>query len=75
MNMTAEEIRNRGLKVLRKELGQAGMIRFLQQFSLGRGDYARERHALTDRLSENEVLAGVARVEKRLRSRKVKISK
>jgi hypothetical protein len=72
MNMTAEEIRTRGLRVLRKELGQTGMVRFLQQFSLGHGDYARERRVLADRLSEKEVLAGIARAEKRLRPRKTR---
>jgi hypothetical protein len=36
---------------LRRELGPAGMIRFLQQFETGRGDYARERHAWVDKTS------------------------
>lgn len=42
--MSMEEIRQRGIDVLAKELGPNGMIRFLQQFETGRGDYTAERH-------------------------------
>ena len=51
MTLTTEEIRTRGLRALRDELGQAGMIRFLQQFETGTGDWARDRHAWVDRTS------------------------
>ena len=44
--MTPEEIRLRGLEVLSRELGPSGLIRFLQQFEIGRGDYSKERHTL-----------------------------
>jgi hypothetical protein len=57
MVRTLEEIRQRGLSALRKELGRAGMIRFLQQFENGSGDYARERHAWVDRVSLDELLS------------------
>jgi hypothetical protein len=50
-----EEIRRRGLGALRRELGRAGMIRFLQQFEPGAGDYAKERHAWVDRMSLKEL--------------------
>lgn len=43
MAMTAEQIRTRGLAVLRKELGAAGLIRFLQQVGAGSGDYTKQR--------------------------------
>jgi len=43
-DMTLEEIRRAGLDVLSRELGPVGMIRFLQQFETGRGDYTAERH-------------------------------
>jgi hypothetical protein len=48
MAMTLEEIRQAGLEALRERLGRAGMIRFLQQFEIGQGDYARERHKWVD---------------------------
>ncbi len=41
MTLTLEQIRRRGLAALRRELGKAGTIRFLQQFETGSGDYAR----------------------------------
>jgi hypothetical protein len=57
MTMTLEQIRREGLEALRERLGRAGMVRFLQQFELGHGDYARERHAWVDRISLDEVRA------------------
>ena len=41
--MTPVEIRSRGLKALAETLGPVGMVRFLQQFDTGSGDYTRER--------------------------------
>lgn len=43
--MTLEQIRTEGLKALDRHLGPDGMIRFLQQFEKGRGNYTKERHA------------------------------
>src|SRR5262245_2917835 len=40
MTLTHEEIREQGLDALRRRSGRAGMVRFLQQFSDGKGDYA-----------------------------------
>ena len=42
--MTLNEIRQKGLEVLSRELGPVGMIRFMQQFETGSGDYSLERH-------------------------------
>ena len=42
--MTLEQIRLTGLKALSRELGPVGMVRFLQQFETGQGDYTTERH-------------------------------
>lgn len=36
-------LRELGLKALAKALGPVGMVRFLQQFETGAGDYTRER--------------------------------
>lgn len=46
--MTDEEIRARALEILARELGPAGLIRFLQQFDKGHGDYSAERHEWVD---------------------------
>ncbi len=48
MHQTLDEIRREGLAALRERLGRAGLIRFLQQFELGSGNYARERHGWVD---------------------------
>jgi len=46
--MTLEEIRTAGLEALERELGTVGMVRFLQLFRPGRGDYTEERHQWLD---------------------------
>ena len=60
MRRTADEIQRLGLEALREKLGRAGMVRFLQQFEAGSGDYAHERHHWVDRtsLEQLESLAG-----------------
>ena len=42
--MTLEQVRLTGLTVLSRELGPVGLVRFLQQFETGHGDYTAERH-------------------------------
>jgi hypothetical protein len=41
--MSPAKIRKLGLEVLAKTLGPVGMVRFLQQFDHGVGDYTKER--------------------------------
>ena len=41
--MTPEQIREAGLQALERKLGPVGMVRFLQQFESGKGDYTVER--------------------------------
>ena len=41
--MTLNEIQQTGLAALSRELGPVGMIRFLQMFETGYGDYSQER--------------------------------
>ncbi len=43
--LTPVEIRRVGLAALARDLGFVGMVRFLQQFESGVGDYSTERHA------------------------------
>ncbi len=57
MPRTLEEIRKVGLEALRERLGRAGMIRFLQQYETGSGDYANERRDWVDRLSLDDLRA------------------
>lgn len=57
--MTAEQIRHHGLEALKRELGVVGTARFLQQFEMGRGDYAVERHEWQDKLTVEDVVAQI----------------
>ena len=40
---TLNEIRKRGIEALAKALGPIGMVRFIQSFDFGKGDYTKER--------------------------------
>lgn len=55
MHRTLDDVRREGLEALRERLGRADMIRFLQQFDNGRGNYARERHAWVDQTSLDSI--------------------
>ena len=44
--MTPEKIRILSLELINRELGSDVMIEFLQQYSLGHGDYTKEREKL-----------------------------
>ena len=57
MHRTLDEVRQEGLAALEERLGRADMIRFLQQFETGSGDYATERHDWADAAT----LADIAR--------------
>jgi len=41
---TPNEIRKEGIEILSRELGPIEMVRFLQQYDMGEGDYTKERH-------------------------------
>ena len=61
MARSPDEICRKGLEALRRELGPARMVRLLQQFDRGSGDYARERHAWVDQTSLTEIRAAAGR--------------
>lgn len=52
-----DEIRKQGLDALCETLGPVDMVRFLQQFSLGEGNYSEERHQLLDGVTMENVLS------------------
>jgi hypothetical protein len=58
---TLEEIRQIGLEALSRELGPVGMVRFLQQFETGHGDYSTDRHQWLDQLTVEEAVAQIKR--------------
>lgn len=42
--MILQEIQVAGLRAVSRDLGAVGLVRFLQQFETGHGDYSTERH-------------------------------
>ncbi len=63
---TINEIRREGLEVLAKALGPIGMVRFVQSFDLGRGDYTKERSLW---LSES-----LDKISKEIKEKRIKVS-
>lgn len=55
--MPLEQIRRAGLDALARELGPVGMVRFLQQFETGSGDYTTERAELLGTPSVSQLAA------------------
>ena len=53
--MTPQQIRVAGLAALSRELGLVGMIRFMQQFEMGQGDYSKERHMWLDKYTVDDI--------------------
>lgn len=53
--MTLDELRERGMDALKRELGAVGMVRFLQQFERGKGDYSKERYETVGNMSVDEI--------------------
>ncbi|WP_420642968.1 hypothetical protein [Candidatus Leptofilum sp.] len=64
--MTLNQIRQKGLEVLSRELSPVGMIRFMQQFETGSGDYSVERHEWLDDLTLEDIYQRIK--ERRLES-------
>jgi hypothetical protein len=69
MTRTLDQVRQEGLDALRDRLGVADMLRFLQQFDNGSGDYARERHKWVDETSIDDILKAAKARRKRGRKR------
>jgi hypothetical protein len=51
------ELRRVGIDALVKSLGPLGMVRFIQQFDTGKGDYTKERSELLGSLSLDVITA------------------
>lgn len=60
--MSLEQIRIAGMEALARELGIVGMVRFLQQFETGHGDYSKDRHNWLD---DQDVETIVERIRER----------
>lgn len=50
-----ERIRREGLKALKDKLGVEGMIKFIQMYSDGKGDYTEERRKILEDLDKKDL--------------------
>jgi hypothetical protein len=57
--MPLEEVTQRAIHILSREMGVADTMRFLKQFVTGAGNYTEERQALFGDLTLDEILAEV----------------
>jgi len=62
--LSPSNLRRKGLQALHKSLGPVGMVRFLQQFEEGTGDYTRDRKQLLTAKSVAEVAEKIKRARK-----------
>ncbi len=53
------QIRSRGLEALAKALGPVGMVRFLQEFDVGSGDYTEDRHRWLEGVTVRKAIEGI----------------
>jgi hypothetical protein len=54
-DMTDQEIRELVTRLVAREVGPVGYIRFVQQLRRGRGNYTEERHQWLDGLTVDEI--------------------
>jgi hypothetical protein len=55
-DLTLNEIRKAGLEALTEKLGPIGMVKFIQQFERGSGDYTREHQIIKQNLSHETIV-------------------
>lgn len=55
-DLTPLQLRRKGLEALREALGVVGMVRFLQQFDQGSGDYTRDRNQLLEDVTIEDMM-------------------
>jgi hypothetical protein len=59
------QLRQRGIEALVQALGAVGMVRFLQQFDQGSGDYTQDRDAILADITLEEAIAQIKQVNKK----------
>jgi len=57
--LSPAHLRQLGIEALVKALGAVGMVRFLQQFDRGSGDYTHDRDAVLAGVSLDEAIAQI----------------
>ncbi len=59
--MTPIELQQRGMEILIRELGYADAMRFMLQFSRGRGDYTKQRRRMLASVDLDDLLSATAK--------------
>ncbi len=62
--MSLEEMKREGIRILTKNLGIVGMIRFFQQIDKGWGDYTKEREKWLGNPSLEEIYEEIKKLRK-----------
>lgn len=63
--MTQNEIIEKGYQALIDSLGVVDAIRFIQYFSLGKGDYTKERHQWLEKKSLEDVFKEIEQFQEK----------
>ncbi len=63
-DMSLVELQNKGYQVLKEHLGIVGMLKFIQQFDIGSGDYTKERQELLKNPTIDEIKAEIELIKK-----------
>lgn len=58
-NKSDHQIRLLGLEAIKNELGIMGLIRFMQQFDNGHGNYTEERHEWQDKYNVDSLAKAI----------------
>ena len=62
-DMSLAELQNKGYQVLQEHLGIVGMLKFLQLFDVGYGDYTNERAELLGSPTIDEIKAEIEQIK------------
>jgi hypothetical protein len=58
-------VRRLGMDALKEKLGNVGAVYFIRQFNAGGGDYTKERAALHDELTFNDIVKESMEMDKK----------
>jgi len=59
--LSLDKIRKAGMDALAQALGPIDLVRFLQQFDMGKGDYTKERERWLGRMGIKEIKESIER--------------
>ena len=63
-DMSLVELQNKGCQILEEHLGIVGMLKFLQLFDVGYGDYTKEREKFLGTPTIDEIKAEIEQIKK-----------